>query len=74
MPRTISILARAMFSRLPSMPMCDVPIFVMTARLGSAQRESRSISPREFMPISSTSTCVSAGAERIVRGMPMRLL
>ena len=27
----ISALARAMFSRLPSMPMCEVPILVMTA-------------------------------------------
>ena len=74
MPQTISALARAMFSRLPSMPICEVPTFVMTAMSGRAQRDRRSIWPRPSMPISTTRASVSRGAESTVRGRPMRLL
>ena len=62
MPQTISALARAMFSRLPSMPICEVPTFVMTAMSGRAQRDRRSIWPRPSMPISTTRASVSRGA------------
>ena len=74
MPETISALARAMFSRLPSIPICEVPTLVITASEGSAHAARRSISPRAFMPISSTSTCVSRGALKIESGKPIRLL
>ena len=53
--------------------MWAVPKLVITARSGSQQRLSRSISPRPRMPISTTTARCSAVACSRVRGTPMSL-
>ena len=50
----ISSLALKVFSSEPRLPMCALPIFVMTAISGFAIFERFSISPRWFIPISKT--------------------
>ena len=74
MPETISALARAMFSRLPSRPMWLVPTLVIAASAGWHAAARRSISWAWFMPSSQTTTSASSGVESTVRGPPMRLL
>ena len=53
--------------------MWAVPMLVITATSGSAQRLSRSISPRPRMPISTTRARVVTSAFRRVSGAPTSL-
>ena len=69
-----SAFARAMFSRLPRMPMWEVPMVVTQASEGEHAPARREISPGWFMPSSQTTTSESSGAASSVSGMPMRLL
>ena len=54
--------------------MWAVPILVITAISGWAQRDSRAISPGPRMPISTTTAAWSPWVPNKVRGTPMSLL
>ena len=73
-PSRISILARQMPSREPRNSMCEVPIIVMTARLGWPQAAMEAISPKADMPISKTAASVFSSMRKAVSGIPTVLL
>ena len=72
-PAQISSLALQMFSWLPRLPMWDTPMQVMMPASGRAHCESRSISPKWLMPISTTAYSVSFPMRNRVRGRPSSL-
>ncbi|CDA73452.1 unknown [Ruminococcus sp. CAG:579] len=54
--------------------MCEWPILVITATVGSQHIESREISPKCDIPISMTAACVSLLRLKSVSGRPISLL
>jgi len=72
-PSNISNLAFNMFSLEPKFPICEVPIFVITANVGFAILVKRLISPKWFIPISTTKASCSFNFS-IVNGNPILLL
>ena len=72
-PSKISSFAFNMFSLEPRFPICDVPMFVITAIVGFAIFVSLLISPKWFIPISITAASWSFKLN-IVNGSPISLL
>ena len=73
-PSRISSFASRTASRLPSLPICASPMFVITPWLGSAISHNLRISPAAFIPISSTISSSSVSTFTRLRGSPMWLL
>ena len=73
-PSKISILAFKIFSLEPKIPICAVPTLVITATVGFAIFVKTSISPKWFIPISTTAHSVFSSQLKIVRGTPIWLL
>ena len=71
---TSSRLARATPSIPPTRSVWAPATDVTTPIVGAATPQSRAISPKPRMPISTTSTSTSSGAPRIVTGSPCSLL
>ena len=72
-PSKISNLAFKIFSLLPKLPIWAVPTLVITATSGLAIFVKYEISPRWFIPISSTNTSLSSSSDKIVKGKPIWL-
>ena len=70
----ISAFAAAIASTVPSSSTWTGPTLVITATSGSAIAHSSAICPGPRIPISSTSTSVSSGAERAASGRPISVL
>ena len=68
---TRSPFSRAIASREPRCSMCAVPTFVITPTVGCAIAASGAISPRWFMPISTTSVRCAASRSSSVSGRPI---